>query len=249
VPRYAVVQSVVTSSGQNDTGLFETNLHDERYLPFEEAGAISTWKFELPNSYQQFDYDTMSDLFLAIRYTSLHSEKRSQSVVSKLKESLNKLKTATNKETGLWTLFSLKNDFPTEFHRLVRSVQGAEQAITFELKQDHFPYFLARERLRLKKATIFLQPKTGKTIEDVQMSVTPPTETNPTNIKKEDWTAFGNDIKQASIAAADSDALIGFWKIASGNKSLDPDNLDNLSVLLNYSIVCDAKVAEKHAWE
>src|SRR5207249_5585132 len=28
------IESIVTSSGQNDSGLFETNLRDERYLPF-----------------------------------------------------------------------------------------------------------------------------------------------------------------------------------------------------------------------
>jgi hypothetical protein len=40
----AAAQSIVTSTGSNDTGLFETNLRDERFLPFEGAGAISTWK-------------------------------------------------------------------------------------------------------------------------------------------------------------------------------------------------------------
>ena len=37
----ARVQSIVTSHGQNDSGLFELNFRDERYLPFEGAGAIS----------------------------------------------------------------------------------------------------------------------------------------------------------------------------------------------------------------
>ena len=48
------VQSIVTSSGQNDSGLFETNLRDERFLPFEGAGAESTWKLDLPKDYRSF---------------------------------------------------------------------------------------------------------------------------------------------------------------------------------------------------
>lgn len=40
--------------------MFETNLHDERLLPFEGAGAESTWKLELPASFRQFDYSTIS---------------------------------------------------------------------------------------------------------------------------------------------------------------------------------------------
>ena len=35
---FGSLQSIVTSSGQNDSGLFETNLRDERYLPFENSG-------------------------------------------------------------------------------------------------------------------------------------------------------------------------------------------------------------------
>ena len=38
------IQSVVTSNAQNDSGMFEANLRDERYLPFEGAGAISQWR-------------------------------------------------------------------------------------------------------------------------------------------------------------------------------------------------------------
>src|SRR5262249_30597031 len=40
------VQSMVTSTARDDAGLFELNFRDERYLPFEGAGAISSWRLE-----------------------------------------------------------------------------------------------------------------------------------------------------------------------------------------------------------
>ena len=40
------IQAIATSTGQNDAGLFELNFRDERYLPFEGAGAISQWRLE-----------------------------------------------------------------------------------------------------------------------------------------------------------------------------------------------------------
>jgi receptor-binding and translocation channel-forming TcA subunit of Tc toxin len=46
------VQSIVTSAGQNDGGMFETNLRDERFFPFEGTGAESTWKLDLPKDYR-----------------------------------------------------------------------------------------------------------------------------------------------------------------------------------------------------
>lgn len=38
-----------------DGGMFETNLREERFLPFEGAGAISTWTLALPTQLRAFD--------------------------------------------------------------------------------------------------------------------------------------------------------------------------------------------------
>ena len=53
--------------GQSDVGLFEANLRDERYLPFEGAGAISMWRIELPNRTNRFDPATIVDVVLHMR--------------------------------------------------------------------------------------------------------------------------------------------------------------------------------------
>jgi hypothetical protein len=55
---------IVTSQATNDSGMFETNLGDERFLPFEGAGAISTWNLSLPTELAAFDYSTITDVFL-----------------------------------------------------------------------------------------------------------------------------------------------------------------------------------------
>ena len=64
------IQSIVTSTAQNDSGLFEVNLQDERYLPFEGAGAISRWHIELPIETNVIDRTTISDILIHLRYTA-----------------------------------------------------------------------------------------------------------------------------------------------------------------------------------
>lgn len=59
---FGSLQSIVTSSAQNDSGLFETNLREERYLPFENSGVVSEWQLELPVNPSQ------SDLWLAVTW-------------------------------------------------------------------------------------------------------------------------------------------------------------------------------------
>ena len=67
---YGAIQSVATSHGQNDTGLFEVNFRDERYLPFEGTGAVSRWRIELPPDCNAFDFDTLADVVIKLSYTA-----------------------------------------------------------------------------------------------------------------------------------------------------------------------------------
>jgi len=65
---YGAREAIATSSGQNDSGLFE--LRDERYLPFEFQGAVSRWRIELPRENNYFPMDTLTDLILHLNYTA-----------------------------------------------------------------------------------------------------------------------------------------------------------------------------------
>jgi Tc toxin complex TcA C-terminal TcB-binding domain len=49
---HSAIQSIVMSSGQNNNGPFETNLNDERYLPFGRSGVISEWHIRLPRNFR-----------------------------------------------------------------------------------------------------------------------------------------------------------------------------------------------------
>src|SRR6185369_3665287 len=67
---FASLQSIATSHAQNDTGMFELNFRDERYLPFEGAGVVSRWRIELPRENNAFDFNTLSDVVLHFKYTA-----------------------------------------------------------------------------------------------------------------------------------------------------------------------------------
>ena len=70
VYNFAATQSIATSTGQNDSGMFEVNFRDDRYLPFEGAGAISTWQITMPQDTNAFNFETISDVILNFNYTS-----------------------------------------------------------------------------------------------------------------------------------------------------------------------------------
>jgi hypothetical protein len=64
------VQSIATSHGQRDAGLFEVDFDDDRYLPFEGQGAISEWRLELDPDGNRFDLRTVSDVLVHVSYTA-----------------------------------------------------------------------------------------------------------------------------------------------------------------------------------
>jgi len=141
------VQSIVTSGASTDSGLFEANLHDERFLPFEGAGAESTWKLDLPQDYPAFDYATITDVILHIRYTA-----RQGVDPSNVKTALDDLFKPAN-PANLALLFSLRHDFPTEWSAFVNGTD----AMSITVRRDHFPYFTQEKTITIKSLQFYGQ--------------------------------------------------------------------------------------------
>src|SRR5262245_9167515 len=162
------LQSIVTSTGQNDSGMFETNLRDERYLPFEGSGVISEWRLELPADVRQFDYDTIADVILHIRYTAREGGGLLRNgAVAKLNEQI-----AEARAAGSARLFSMRREFPTEWARF-KSVQitGATKAaeLTLRLREEHYPFW-SRGRVEVAKRVDLFAEATENTKNEVGFS-------------------------------------------------------------------------------
>jgi hypothetical protein len=164
---YGSLQSIVTSSAQNDSGMFETNLRDERYLPFEGSGVISEWQLELPanpsnKDPRQFDYDTISDVILHIRYTAREGgELLRQGAMQNLGALIESAQAA-----GSMRLFSVRHEFPTEWAKL-KNGTGTVQ-LTLKIGQEHFPFW-SKDRLEtVKQVDLFMKNASGNV-----MSITP----------------------------------------------------------------------------
>jgi hypothetical protein len=134
------VDSVVTSGASNDSGMFETNLRDERFLPFEGAGAVSTWGLALPAdpAVRPFDYATISDVILHVRYTARNGGGvLAKHATDALKEAFGPQDgSADSPPANLALLFSLRFDFPTEWAAFVKG--KVDFACT--LRKSYFPY-------------------------------------------------------------------------------------------------------------
>lgn len=143
--------SIATSSGQNDSGLFELNFNDVRYLPFEGRGAISEWKLELAdtNQIRLFDFDTISDVILHVKYTAQDGGSAYKaSIISALNSVLDGsassvyasndaiFESKSNDDMELVRYFSLKHEYANEWNKYEDST-----TIDVTLDQDQFPFY------------------------------------------------------------------------------------------------------------
>ena len=174
-PRFAdnvgAVQSIVTSGAQNDSGMFETNLHDERYLPFEGQGAISTWRLELPKNFMSFDYNTISDVVMHVRYTSRDggTQLKAQAELE-LQEALNEF-IRVEGARGLTQMFSLRHEFSTEWSRFLNAPEGNVQSLTAAFTRERFPFLFQGKAIKIKDMDVFVKVKSNSGHDATTMKI------------------------------------------------------------------------------
>ena len=148
---FGAISSIATSSAQNDSGMFELNFNDERYLPFEGAGVISDWQMDLPIENNYFDFASISDVILHISYTS--------------RSGGGALADAANKSVGeklpdqTARLFSLKHEFTAQWHKFLHPEGDNDQEFVLTPKAENFPFFVRGKlnTMKIKKLDIFVQ--------------------------------------------------------------------------------------------
>jgi hypothetical protein len=148
----APVLSIATSSGQDDAGMFELSFNDERFLPFEGAGAVSTWRIDLPQSSNQFDFATITDVIMHVRY---RAESGSVALAAAAKANLQAVLPAV----GL-RLLVLNREFGTEWQRFLTPPANADQDLSFTLERKHFPFY-ARSATGLTVSSLDLIVESG----------------------------------------------------------------------------------------
>ncbi|KAK5203125.1 hypothetical protein LTR96_011047 [Exophiala xenobiotica] len=113
------IDAVATSTAQNDSGVFELSLKDERFVPFEGAGAISTWELTLPpTAFRPFNYASIADVILSMRYTACDGGEMLRKAASGSVVSWVGAIEEASKEVGLLALWDVRAEFATEWAKL-----------------------------------------------------------------------------------------------------------------------------------
>lgn len=224
---------IALSGGVNDAGVFELNLRDERYLPFECQGAISTWQLDLPPETNRFDLQTVSDVVLHLRYTAREGSDALRG------QALQTLDLAAGVR-----LFSGRHEFGDQWHRFLHPDEGAgKQVLVLQLTADRLPFAPGGpERVITGIRLIALAADGGRFGPNVSIPVTltPPggspvptrLETTLTTV---DLHGRALPLGEWTLSLALSDIPRELRVPGSGPRPLDPAALRDVGVLCTYA--------------
>jgi hypothetical protein len=167
----APVQAVATSKPDADAGLFHLRFDDERYLPFEGAGAISTWRIELPQSDNAVDLAEITDVVLTLSYTAriggaaLEAAARAERQKGLARGGI---------KPEAQHAISLKRDLPAMWKRLEEAPAGQEIEMPLPLDAGRFPGRYRGLDVRIERATIFAHARGQLTADALKVRLDPP---------------------------------------------------------------------------
>jgi hypothetical protein len=168
VTNFADTESIVTSSAQNDSGMFEVNLQDERYLPFEGAGVIPQWLIELPQDCNAFDFETISDLIINLKYTSRDGGDALWAVAKQAavlpgpvdQGTVSANSAAFPNQSNLVRFFSLRHEFPTEWYGFLNPLSAdPAQSMSVALTNERLPFQYRGKKISISQIDLLLKFK------------------------------------------------------------------------------------------
>lgn len=122
------MQQIALSKG-NDDGTIAGTAADDRYLPFEGTGAISSWRLDLPLGANRIDFSTIADVVLTLSYSALTAGGTFRDAV---------IGTIANAYAGQASV-ALQQRYPDAWARFLNPAQGVTQAMTFPVGSELLP--------------------------------------------------------------------------------------------------------------
>ena len=236
----AAVQSIAVSEGQADDGLFELNFRDERYLPFEGAGAISSWHVRLNADLPQFDFGTIADVIIHMSYTAREAGALLRSkAVEAMHTKLSEMALAESRQ-GLYRVFDLRREFPDDWYRFLHPATAADdQVFTMADPRSRLPYFTAGfGTVKAKGFQLIARMADGQTYEAL---LSPVGETPADVIRLAPLAEFGG-LHHGAKDLTGAEVPFGPWTLslrldgAADFRSLPPEAIEDLFLAVNYVV-------------
>jgi len=236
---------IALSYGRSDFGLFNASMRDERYLPFERAGAISDWSLSLPSDYPAIRLRDVSDVEIHVRFTARQGTPTFESTVNTYlgelaDESVESWKwvgtTLTAYDSRYVHFLRASHDFPDAWATL-KSTGSGSPTMAVSLPDSLKPPSLENTDLYVARVWIYLAVRGDPTLFYVDVTLTFGSTSLPITLASSSSLgnqpagvnsyAIGTRVEATALSAIGLDVDIGTW---SGSL----DDLDEMFVAIEW---------------
>ncbi len=196
--------------------------------------------FQLPRSFRSFDYSTISDLVLHVRYTARDAGAGlKQSAEAGLEAAVNSMVASQGAE-GSARLVSLRHEFPTEWHRFTTGVKSTgEAAESFAVTKNRFPFVFGKSDITVTKVDLYGVPKEDVSTGDIDaLTVTLPG--GQASVLMSTGTAIGRlgaRTFDASLPVAEKEENSRWsFGVPAENVTEFQESIDDIMMVIHYTI-------------
>ncbi|KAJ4982592.1 toxin subunit protein [Stagonosporopsis vannaccii] len=241
-PRFALaappVSAIAVCSASADAGVFTLDFSSgiQRYLPFEGAGAISKWRLDLPKMVKQFNYDSISDVVLQLRYTSLDGGAQLQTAADTAVKAYMKRVEDYASVVGFAAVLDLRNEWAGEWARALagsavasagtgtRVGSADDGVVKLQLGDVRpiLPFFTIGKRLHVVKLHLLVD----QDLSSEKVSISIRSSGSGTKISDNDAQKLGGDLQDVLPLhhyASERENAVSFgdqWMVKLGNKEV-----------------------------
>lgn len=238
---FGSIQSIATSHGQNDAGMFEVNFRDDRYLPFEGTGAISRWRIDLPKDCNAFDFDTLSDVVMKVSYTARDGGKPLATAARDALATWRK-KTPEGESPSLQRLFRVRYEMADDWFMFRTGLTTSTNNVNLNLTldRDRFPFvFRGAEKIQIEAVHVFaIASKAISSATSATITISPPVGDPSPTIVMTPQPAPSDPLMlhpdtvwrgQQEVAAAP-------WILTASSSSFPIDSIKDLLLLVTFTV-------------
>jgi hypothetical protein len=226
---FAPIQAIATSRPESDSGMFELRFDDDRYLPFEGAGAISTWRIELRQADNAIDLGQLSDVVLSLSYSARSGGAPLEAAA---RASRDKALSGGKLEPPPCHRVSLRRDVPGLWAKLAEAAPGKDVALELPLGLDRLSGRYRGYGVRIERVTAYAHARAAVGTDALRLQVDPPKGSGSA------IGAFTRPWPGSSMlrGTAESQGAPGLWKLAIGARAGKvPDVFDDVVLVFDLA--------------
>ena len=119
---------ITLTSGQNNTGMFEMQQAENKFLkPFEAMGVDTLWEFRMEKASNFFNYNGLADIIMTIDYEALNSFDYKVKVISEL-----------DKTYSATQAYSFRRNFSDAWYDLINYLETSNSATSVSVEFNTF---------------------------------------------------------------------------------------------------------------